>query len=446
LTFDRRRSTLVALAAAAFGLAAAASAVAASSSLPGGSWSSPARFGGPWSLLAFTPQISFSAAGAAAISVELSDPAHPAGTSALLATATPQGKITLARRVPGAQAILDSAYTGNSLDLLAGTSPTGYACCSSAQAIQLTGASRFSRPHSLVSGLIGATLGGLVNITGGGMLAAVATTGGVWVAQAPKRGRFGPSGQLAADGEQPQTLAATGLANGNTTVAWTATDGVPGDPGPRSILIASGTRSRPPRGRVAAVTVSAGRQIDELALAPGGSFTTAAWLESWFDRGWNYHSEPVTEDLGRSAKPHVFAVGAGSAGRLAFAGDGAGDQVLAWASCDSSGSCSVRAATRAAHAGFGPAVLLGSVSPSQTPAVSIGPGGQPFVGWIDARGVVVAAGGPKAGSFAQPRLLSRTTLAADLALAAGPTGTAIAAWTQGSPFPALMGSFYRPGK
>ena len=403
------------------------------------SWSRPVRFGGPWSLDVLPAQIAFSPAGAAAIGYGLQDADNPSSASALLTTRI-RGRLSGPRQVPGAQAILALAFDATGLELLTGASPVGESCCSSAQAVRLAGASKFWPPRTVAGGLTGSTLGRLVPLTGGGMLAAIATERGVWAAQAQKPDRFGAPRRLTAAGDRPQTLAATSLGGGRTAIAWTATSGSPGGPGPRSISIATGTRSRAPRSGATAVTVPSAHEIDELEIGSGRSVPTVAWIESWFDRAGRYHSQPVAKDVSRGTRPRVFAPGSKVASRLAFASDAKGDQVIAWEVCDSSGACALQAATRPAGGRFGPPASLGPIDASQSPAATIGPAGDVLVGWIDPRGVVIAGRPATAARFGSPKVIWRTTLAADLALASAPGGGGIAAWTQGTLSPTLMGA------
>ena len=431
-----RRPGLDALAAVALAVTAL---VAVSASVASASWSRPVRFGGPSSLDVSPAQIGLSPSGAAAIAFGLENAESPASASAFLTTMT-RGRIGKPRRVPGAQAILDLAYDGSALELLTGASPAGEACCSSAQTVRLSGKGAFSRPRTLVGGLTGPTVGRLVTVTGGGTLAAIGTDHGVWAAQAPKLDRFGPARRLTAAKDRPQAMAATSLANGHTAIAWTATSGPPGGPGPRSILIATGARSRAPQGRATAGTVPRGHQIDELAVAPGGSVATVAWIESWDDSAGRYHSQAVVENASGNARPRVFPTASQVASRLAFAADPRGDQVLAWEACDTAGACSVRAATRPAGGRFGAAASVGSIDPSQAPAATVGPTGQAMVGWISSGGALVVARGANAARFGPPRVLSRTTLTADLVLASSTNGEALAAWTEGAVLSSVMGA------
>ncbi len=414
----------------------------ASAPVASASWSRPTRLSGPWSLDVLPAQIRFSSAGAAAIGYGIEDPANPAASSALLTTETAKGQISKPRRIPGAQQILDLAFQGSTLELLTGTSAAGFACCSSAQTVRMPPSGSPSRPRALVSGLTGSALGRLLALQGGGLLATVATQRGVWAAQAQKGDRFGQTRRLTGAGGQPQTLAATSLAKGHTAIAWTASSGVPGGPGPRSISVAEGTSSRAP-GAATAVTVPPGHQIDELQMTSAGTIPTVAWIESWLDRG-AYHSQPIAEDLSRRGRPHPFPVGSQLASRLTLAGDGAGDQVLAWAQCSAAGDCTVKAATRRAGGRFSAATSLGSIDASQAPAVTVAPGGEAFVGWSDSRGVELAGHGAKATRFGAPEVIGTTTPTADLTLAAGSSGQVITVWSQAVQSPTLMAATYRP--
>jgi hypothetical protein len=327
------------------------------------------------------------------------------------------------------------------LELLTGTSPAGWACCSSVRVLAGGAGGRFGAPRTLVSGLTGATIGRLLTLTDGRMLAAIATDRGVWVSQSAGGDRFGAAHRLTAAGDRPQSLAATGLPDDHSAVAWTAGSGSVAS----RIFVAVGSRLKGPSGRRAAVSVPAGHQIDELDLAASGSTPTVAWIESWLDGAGRLHSEPVAADLTRVVRPHLFSAEGEQASRVALAADARGDQMIAWSACASSGSCSVMAALRVAGGRFRRAIRLGPSDASGGPQVAIAPSGEALVGWIERRQVVVADRRPGARALAAGKVISRTNLAANLALAFGPGGEALAAWTQATLAPAVVGAVYRAG-
>jgi hypothetical protein len=265
----------------------------------------------------------------------------------------------------------------------------------------------------------------------------------VWVAQSRSGQRFAASRRLSAAATMPWTLAATSLRSGRTTVAWTATSGQAGESGPSRIFTSSGTaRGLPGRAR-AAFTVGLGHQIDELALAPGSTHTTAGWIESWFDRSGAYHAQVAVSDLGGGMHAKAFPITGQVESGLTVAGNAAGDQVVAWKACDATPACTVRAALRRAGQRFGTPARLGAIDANQDPAAAIAIGGQALVGWVDDGHVLATGGSPAARAFAAPTRVSGTSFAADLALSFGGAGQALAAWTQGTFAPDVVGAVYR---
>jgi hypothetical protein len=393
-------------------------------------WSAPRQID-PQVGLDITPaQIGFSAGGGAAISFGVQDEDNPADSVADVVERTAAGRLTGPQQIPSAQAALAAAFDGPTLQLLTGAAPAGVTCCSSAQVVPLAAGGGFARAHTILSGLSGATLGRLVALPGGRLLAAIATAEGVWVAQSGGGTGFAPARRLTGANDRPEALAASVLPGGQSVVAWTAAGANPGAAGPRQVFTATGSPAYAPRGRTAVVTVPTGHELDELALAPGPGLATAAWIESWFDSQGVYHSRTVVADLRRRLRTHPFPDAASTSG-LSLAGDAKGDQVIAWQACETTGACSAFAALRRAGHTYGPPVRLGPIDSSQAPAATVSAGGEALVGWIAGGAVHIANHRRPGSSFGAARVVSRTSLASDLALAFGP-GEAIAAWTQGT--------------
>ncbi len=449
-------------------------------------WSQPSQLAGPSAVDVLPAEISFSASGDAAIAYSLQDVGQPAVSSSYVVVRPRHAAPGAPRPVPGALETLDVGFPGP-LALLTGASPAGESCCTEAQVV-LAQRGGLGAPRTLLSGLTGVTIGRLVPLDGRRALAAFATGRGVWVTQSGSTGQFPPARRLTAAADGPLTLAAASLAGDRTIVAWAA------QPSTRTIFVSTGSRLRGPRARRAAIVVPNGHQVDELAVVRGRSQPTVAWIESWFDSRGGYHSQPVAEDLAPSGRAHSFPVGADSASGLTLAADTRGDQVMSWEQCNSAGACSVMAASRPAGGRFGVAQQLGAIDPSQSPVATISPAGQELVGWIRLGQVLVAsrppapagsppagsaaapAGSPPAGSAAAPaasppagsaaapagtsparspsaparfgaaRVISHTSLASDLALAFGPAGEALAAWTQGTIAPTVDAAVYRAGR
>ncbi|HEV3053633.1 MAG TPA: hypothetical protein VGX45_03185, partial [Solirubrobacteraceae bacterium] len=173
--------------AAAVALAAVTLAAALASAANAG-WGKPRWLVGPQSDDVLPAQLAISSS-SAALSFAVQNPDTPQNARAFIAQRSASGHLSGPRRVPAALAVLDLAYQGSTLELLTGSSPSGRACCATVQATPVPG-SQIARPTTLVRGLTGTTDGELVPLaaaaTGkrpGGMLAAVATHRGVWVAQ-----------------------------------------------------------------------------------------------------------------------------------------------------------------------------------------------------------------------------------------------------------------------
>ena len=245
-------------------------------------WGPRFQFAAPGSLDTIPTQLGFSATGAAAAAFGVGDIDNPSQSQALVTLRSSRGAVGTPLPVPGAQQVLALGYDGASLELLTGTSPVGLACCSTAQAIQLTSQGQFMRARTLVSGLVGASLGQLVTLAGGRMMAAISSGNGVWAVQSVKGNHFAATHRLTAPADLPESLAATSLGGDNSIVAWTAAPAVRALA--RSIVIATGSKLSGPHRARSALTVPAGHRIDELGLAPDASTPTVAWIESWFDR------------------------------------------------------------------------------------------------------------------------------------------------------------------
>ena len=413
------------------------SAVGASAAAAAG-WGRPFRLAEPQTTDITPAQIAFSTGGEAAVSFGTQDEDDPAISHAFVTLWSPREGVSAARRVPGAQQVLDLAFEGTTLKLLTGKAGGGRACCDSVALTGLAGGG-FGRPRTLVSGLTSATLGSLA-ASPTGLLAAIATVRGVWASHSGSGGRLSAARRLNAPAQMPWTLAATSLPRGQTTVAWTATTGQPGEIGPSRIFVAQGNPPGARPGAHPAVALGEGHQIDQLELAPGRGSMTMAWIESWFDHSGSYHSEAVVSDLGRS-RERPFPIPGQLASGLTIAGNANGDQVIAWKACDGT-MCAVYAAVRRASGRFTSPTPLGAVDAYQNPAAAISARGLALVGWIKGGHVLAAARSSGANRFAPTRLVSDTSYASDLALDYGPGRRALAAWTQGSFAPDVVGEVY----
>jgi hypothetical protein len=429
-------------------LAVAVLALLPSAGLPAAAqakWSAPFQFAPPGTLDVVAPVLAVSASGATAAAFGIQDVDTP-GVSQGYVTLRPAHGGTGGARVPtavaGAQQILGATYDGGSLELLTGAAPSEETCCSSAQAVQVSPGGAAARARTLVSGLGGATQGRLLTLSDGAMLAAVATERGVWVIQSSKANRFGAQHLLTHGGQMPETLDAAWLGGQSTIVAWTSSRGVAGQAAPRSISYALGAKTHAPRGVKTAVTVPGGHRIDELGVAARGGGATAAWIESWYDKSGALHSRVRAMDI----VPHAMVRDLSPANRLAsglsVAGDVAGDQEVAWESCTAQAACQTEADGRGAKRSFGAVRTLGSIDASEQPAVAVAPHGRVLVGWVGGGKPVAATASSAGGRFGGPATLSSTTFALDLTVAFGAGGDGVAAWTQGTLNPSVVGAAY----
>ena len=150
----------------------------------------------------------------------------------------------------------------------------------------------------------------------------------------------------------------------------------------------------------------------------------------------------MAADLTRAPRQTQLSSNSELAAGLAFTGDAAGDQAVAWKSCDSAGACAVRASLRPARGRFSPVQRLPAIDASETPAVAVSPIGEALLGWVQSGHVRAADAAHSARQFGAIRTVSATNYASDLQLVFGPVSTALATWTQGTLGQAVMGAVY----
>ena len=432
------------VATALLGAALLATLTAPPATAAGSGWGNPFRLTPPYAtdLTAVNLAVSSRGDGAAAFSVQDQD--NPAASSPFIAIRAARGAVSSPFAVAGAQQVLDLAYDRSGLRLLTGSSETAKTCCSTVQSMALLHNGRFGRASTLIGKLAGTTVGSLTPLPSGRLLATVATDRGVWVAQSSPGGAFGPTHRLTAGSAMPWTVAATTDARGNTAVAWTETKGQQGEIAPTRVYVATGSESAAPGGSHPVVSLPAGHAVDEVALAPSAGGISAAWVESWFDRRGAYRAQTVVSDLAAGGRRQAFPIAGERASALVAAGDARGDQVLAWKSCGRSGSCSIRTAMRRGGGRFGGSRRLGAIDPGQEPQAALAAAGQGVVGWISSGHVLAAAVRPASGRVGPVRTVSSTDFATNLALMFGSSRSALAAWTQGTLAPDVVGAVYRP--
>jgi hypothetical protein len=407
-------------------------------------WQAPFRVAGPYSLDVLPPHLAFSASGQTGFGFAVQNEDHPPSSQAFSALSSKSGKPGAPVRVPDAQQVLDLAFDGSNLTLLIGTSQARRPCCSSARLVTVAG-DKPQRPRTVIRRLTGATVGQLLALPGGRLLSTVATAQAVWTELTGDKGQPAAARLLTPASTAPQTLSATTLRGNRTVVAWTAAAGppAPSSVGPSTIVVADGSAKRAPRRPRVAVTVPAGRQIDELTLGRGSGAGTVAWIESWTDSAGALHSAAVVADLGRHIHARSFEIPGLLASGLSLAGDPSGAQALTWKVCDLAGSCRVQAVVKDAGEGFGQAIALGPIDASQPPAAAVSGHGVALFGWVSHGHVLAAARGRRARRFAPTRVVSGTDSAMDLTLGFGSGNTAMAAWSQGTPSEMVMGAVFK---
>lgn len=427
--------------AVALSLALVAAAVAAPAARAG--WGRPFELVKPGTQDYLPAQLAFSRSGSAAAGLAIGDVDTPGSMQAYLVSRSARGAVSAPREIAGASEILALGYAGSALELLTGATPSRLDCCRSANALRISARGVVQRRQTLVSGLTGPTLGELVPLADGRMMAAVATERGVWATQSNRAGRLAARLRLTTASQSPQSLAAAWLGGESSLVAWTAASGPAGSATPRSIFFSMGSRNSGPRHAHTLLQAPIGHRVDELGVARRGSGATAAWIESWYDRRGAYHSQVKAADFGSHPLTRTLSAGSGLTAGLSFASDAAGAQAVAWKSCSSSGTCTVRAATRGPNGRFGHGALLGAIDASQSPAVAVGPAGQVVVGWVRAGHPVAAVGSAARGHFGAPAVLSSSVFALDMTAVFGPRRDALVAWTQGTLNPSLVAADYR---
>lgn len=272
------------------------------------------------------------------------------------------------------------------------------------------------------------------------MLAAIATERGVWVSQSASGDRFGAQHRISSNGQVPVSMDAAWLGQGNSIVAWTAGSGnVTGATTPRQIVVAEGSSAGAPKVAHVVITVAPGHRIDQLSVARSATGATLAWIESWYDKHGAYHAQVKVADVGSRPSVRPLSPSARIVSGLTLVSDTAGDQGATWASCPTSGSCTVQGVGRAAHGSFSGARKLGSIDPTQQPSLAISPGGQLIVGWEQGGHPIASVG------FGKPQVLSSTTYAYAVTVAYGPKRVALATWDQGTLNPSVVAAAYGAG-
>jgi hypothetical protein len=439
-------------------MAVAAAAMAGAAAAPASAgWTRPVQVSAPASLEVLGTQVASSPTGAAAVSYNEVNLDSQANAAAYLALASAHGAFGSGYAVPGVQEVLAMAYAQNTLELLTAKGPVGQPCCSTVQVIRRAGG-RFGPPQTLVTDAGGGTTGRLVALSDGRMLAVIAAPQRLWVSSARGAGRFGVVRGLTPNGSAPAALSVTGTPDGGSALVWTQGAG-------GNVFGASAGPGQTPARRHTLLTAAAGHAIDEVQLVSGPAGLTVVFTDSFNDAAGNYHSQVMAGDLTAMSKPlrpRALSAADVVASQLAMAGDGNGDEVATWEVCsNSSQTCGLqsrsrrapvspaprpgarkrgRRARRVAPPWFGPASSLGQIDAGESPQLAMAGGGQALLGWITGGRVAIAAMPHGAGRFGAVRHGLSGGLAGNLALGFGPSGEAVAAWTQGTFAPDVFAS------
>lgn len=403
-------------------------------------WTRPFDLQAPGTLDRLPAQLALSPSGAGAAAFSVTDVDTPGSAQAYLVQRTAQGAVSAPVTLTGVREALALGYGGGGLELLAGASPAGLDCCSAVVAAR-AGAAGLTQTQTLAGGLTGATIAQLVPLTQGRQLAAFATEGGVWVAQANGHGRFAATHRLTAPAQSPQAMSAAALDAANSIVAWTAATGPAGYADPRAIFYALGSRRGAPRRVQTLLRAPSGHRIDELAVAGRATRATAAWIDESFDRVGADHAQVRAADVAAHPAVRAFPAGGGIPAGLGLAADPAGAQALVWKTCRVNGACQVQITTRGPGTPFRAVTSLGAIDDAQAPSVAVSPRGRVIVGLIRGGHPYAAIGSTGNGRFSGARSLSPTTFAYDITVADSARG-GLAAWTQGTLNPSVVGAAY----
>jgi hypothetical protein len=399
----------------------------------------------PTSISVLGPQVASSATGAAAVTVNEVNLDAQAIASASLALAPPHGAFSVARPIPGAQEVLAIAYSGSTLELLTASGPRGQPCCSVVQVIRRGPHGGFGSRQTLVNDAGGGTTGTLVPLANGRMLAVIAAPQRLWASETSARGagRFGPVRGLTRPGSAPAAVAVSGTPEGGSAIVWTQGSG-------GALFGASaGPGATPSRPRVV-LTLPSGHAIDGVQLAPRSGGFNLVWTESWNVATGGYRVQVFASDvvrLGQRVRPRALSPAGAVASGLALSGNAQGAEAAAWDVCSPSGAaCVVESRLRAAASGrrgrvrsrwFGGTSRLGGIDAGESAVVSTAGAGGSLIGWITGGRVALGTARRGAGRFGPPRMVSGG-LADDLELGYGPSGEAVAAWTQGTVAPGVF--------
>jgi len=313
----------------------------------------------------------------------------------------------------------------------------------------------FTRRQTLITNVGGGATGQLVPLSNGRTLAVIAGPQRLWASEAPSGGRFGAVRGLTPPGSAPAAVAVTGTTGGGSAIAWTM-----GSEG-KVLAASSGPGATPSRPHTL-FDLATGHSIDGLQIAARPDGLTLAWTESWNDSKGTYHARAMAADAvgrGRFTRPRALSAPGDVASGLVLSSDTVGAEVAAWDVCPpSSPACAVESRVRTGEPAvprpgrkarkrpparwFGPVSRVGQIDPDASPELATAPTGESLLGWITGARVTLAAKPPGAGRFGPVRLASGG-LADNLDVGFGPTGEAVATWTEETAAPRVFVSVRR---
>ena len=278
-------------------------------------WGPAFEFTMPGSLDLIPTQLAVAPNGASAAAFGVQDVDTPGDSQAYVTPRSARGAVGSPLAIGSAQQVIALTYDGSALELLTGVAPHSLACCSAVQAVRLTAGGVLQRPRTLVGGLHRPHLRAAADprrrrhAGRGGHRAR--RVGRPVLARRPLR-LPAPPGRRPR--RSPSRWPPRGLAAQTTVVAWTSAKGPTGVADPRTIYYAMGSRRGAPSKVKSLLTVPGGHRIDDLGVARRGSGATVAWVESWYDKRGNFHSEVRAADV--AAHPAVRTLAGSTAARL----------------------------------------------------------------------------------------------------------------------------------
>lgn len=349
------------------------------------------------------------------------------------------GRFAGATSLKAVTSVLSLGFVGSTLELLTDApkkvDQRGL-CCDYAQVSRRNPAGALSPPETIVADLGQGDASGQLLPTGDGRVLAVdSSAAGISVAAARGAGRFGLAHLI---GRHVFTIA-TGVLSftadalgGVSAVAYSTFFGN------RLQLAVAAPGLTPDRARTV-VAIPSSEMFDDYKLAIHGASIGLAWVHGPQNGGSERVEVADVGPTGSAVRPRTL--GAGSAGRVALAGNHRGEEIVGWAACRR--RCPLQVQARRGGGALGAPQTLGYLDKDEVPLVALSPNGDGLVVWVQRGRVRAAKLTPGTLRFGT-RTRSRPPGAGGPALVYGPRGEAIAVWSQG-PFPRVEAAVFRAG-